>query len=521
MKLTSENPSQQQLDKLLELYKHGRYEVAEKLAVSITQEFPKNQFVWKVLGVILGQTGRNEEAINANKIAITLSPLDAEVHVNLGVLLRNIGRLQDSETYYKKAILLNPNYIEAHCNLGVTLKMQGRLSEAEVSYKKAISLKPDYAEAYNNLGNTQKEQGRLQESKESYLKAISLKIDFFQAHFNLASILEELENFEGAEASYKQAISLNPNYKEAHYFLGKLLRANGKFEESEVSLRQAISINPLYAEAYYNLGITLEKLNKLKESESLHRKCISLEPNFSEAHKSLSKLLFSIGQEDAALKSIVKAVEICPTSQDGQLLYSVMKSRNIKNKDEKSKDKNASEKKLALNPIVLNREVEEDLIRNLYTLQSRGLDDTIDARYGNGTCSLNFELFENKHPNIQTLAKDLTKIMKETVESNIFILDSFFNILRSGGGSTPHRHITELDKDKSLNLWKQKYSLVYYLTVGDQDCSEPGILKLYNPNEDILPRNGMITIIPASRVHSAIYNGKEDRVMIGVNFYCL
>ena len=82
-------------------------------------------------------------------------------------------------------------------------------------------------------------------------------------------------------------------------------------------------------------------------------------------------------------------------------------------------------------------------------------------------------------------------------------------------------HLNTLDKDPSLNLAKQKFSLVYYLSVGDQNCSEPGILKLYDPSEDILPCEGMIVIMPGDRLHSAVYNGKKDRVMIGVNFYSL
>ena len=60
-----------------------------------------------------------------------------------------------------------------------------------------------------------------------------------------------------------------------------------------------------------------------------------------------------------------------------------------------------------------------------------------------------------------------------------------------------------------------------YLSVGDQNSKEPGILKLYEPNEDIRPCDGMIVIFPAGREHSAVYSGKTDRVMIGVNFYSL
>ena len=43
-KAVSANPSKQQLSCLLEYYQAGRYSSAEKLALSITQEFPKHKF---------------------------------------------------------------------------------------------------------------------------------------------------------------------------------------------------------------------------------------------------------------------------------------------------------------------------------------------------------------------------------------------------------------------------------------------------------------------------------------------
>ena len=152
---------------------------------------------------------------------------------------------------------------------------------------------------------------------------------------------------------------------------------------------------------------------------------------------------------------------------------------------------------------------------------ARKLDEAKDARYGNGTCSTGFNLFDDNRHIVKSVAQDLTRIMMDAVKSDIFIYDSFFNILHGGGGSTPHKHISQLDKESAFNLDKQKYSLVYYLTVGDQNCSDPGILKLYDPSDNILPCDGMITIFPASRNHSAFYGGKEDRVIVGVNFYSI
>jgi glucose-6-phosphate isomerase len=42
-------PAQHQLNSLLTFYQNGQFAFAEMLAVSITQEFPKDQFAWKLL----------------------------------------------------------------------------------------------------------------------------------------------------------------------------------------------------------------------------------------------------------------------------------------------------------------------------------------------------------------------------------------------------------------------------------------------------------------------------------------
>ena len=53
------SPPQSQVDNLLEHYQNGKYDEAEKLAITITQEFPKYQFGWKALGAVLKQTGES------------------------------------------------------------------------------------------------------------------------------------------------------------------------------------------------------------------------------------------------------------------------------------------------------------------------------------------------------------------------------------------------------------------------------------------------------------------------------
>jgi tetratricopeptide (TPR) repeat protein len=282
------------------------------------------------------------------------------------------------------------------------------------------------------------------------------------------------------------------------------------------------------------LGTALQELRKLDEAQASYTQAIVLKPDYSLAHYGLGKVLYAKGNEDLALKSIVKANDIEPQSKDYELMLSVMEVRKSRKGNEAAAGDTSNKSALTgliSNPLILSRVVESNLIASLYEMNSIQLDKTkrvgllasgkSDARYGNGIVSPDFNVFKDAGSMIQKVAEDLTKIMMEALKSEIYIYDSFFNILSAGGGTIPHTHLTSLDEDAAFNLAKQKYSLVYYLSVGDQNCSEPGMLKLYEPSEDILPSEGMITIIPASRMHSAVYGGKTDRVMIGVNFYSL
>ena len=103
-------PSKQQLNDLLKYYQSKQYNNAEKLAVSITKEFPKHSFTWKVLAAALKQNGRIDESLVASQKSVQLDPEDAEAYYNLGIVMQELGRLDEAEASYKKAITLKPDH---------------------------------------------------------------------------------------------------------------------------------------------------------------------------------------------------------------------------------------------------------------------------------------------------------------------------------------------------------------------------------------------------------------------------
>ena len=259
------NPSQKQINDLIQYYQTRRLIEAEKLANDIIEKFPKHPFSWKVLGVIFRETGRKSRAANVNQKVVELSPQDAEAHSNLGVTLQELGRLDEAEASYKHAIALKPNYAEAYNNMGITLQKLGRLDKAEASFTQSIALKSDYAEAYNNLGNTLQELGRLDEAEASYRRAIDLKPDFSEAFNNIGIIFHLLGRLYEAETNYKQAIALKSDYAEAYNNLGNTLQELGRLDEAEINYKQAIALKTDYAEAHLNLCELLLSMNRNDE----------------------------------------------------------------------------------------------------------------------------------------------------------------------------------------------------------------------------------------------------------------
>ena len=320
-----------------------------------------------------------------------------------------------------------------------------------------------------------------------------------------------------AVQSYKKALSIKPDYAKAHYNLGGALQELDKLHDSAKSYENAIALEPENAQAHNNLAIVLRELDQLEEAEASCRKAIVLDPEYAEAYSSLSIILYANGDLNSALESIEKAYSINPKLKIIKLLLAVLKAR----KTHKTSKVSITNIRSISNPLILNRAVEQELIAKLYEMKSLELEKTKDPSYGNARGS-GYQLFQDDHSSIiKTVEEDLVRIVIEAIKADIHVKDSFFTILGAGGGVNRHNHISALDIDSSLNLVNQKFSLVYYLSVGDQDCTEPGILKLYDPSENILPREGMIIIFPADRHHSVVYNGKKDRIIIGINFYSL
>jgi tetratricopeptide (TPR) repeat protein len=470
-------------------------------------------------------SGQYSEAIRKLELILTHeigASEKANICALLGAVYLLVGKNEQGTQRLVEALAVAPNHAEAWKNLSEGLRRLDRLDEAVEASRKVLTLKPDYVEAHNNIGNLLYEQGKFDDAIASYCKALMLKPNYAEAHHNMGMVLKDQGMLDDAIVSYRKALSLKENFAEAHNSMGGTLRKLGRLDEAEASYRQAIKLKGNFAEYHNNLGVTLKELDRLEEAKKSYRRAIELESNFAEVHTNLGIVLHACGEIESAIESLKKSYDIDSNFRYNDLLLKVLRAKKIQGKTMVSVGNIGFHLRSTSKIIISNRAVEPELVATLKKIQSREMDKSGNTPvYGNGRCSLDYSMFNEDLPVIKSVESNLINIMETTVNSEVYVDDSFFNIYGAGSGIRPHTHINKLDEEKYLNLENQKYSLVYYLSVGDQDCSEPGILKFYEPEEEILPCDGMIVTFLAGRQHSTIYNGKKDRIIMGVNFYSL
>ena len=208
----------------------------------------------------------------------------------LSVALIQQGSLDDALDASRKALMLSPQDAEASNNLGNILQMLGRLAEALIAYEQAITIKPDYAEARNNLGTLQKALGNLEAAEANYREALEVNPVFAEVHNNLGITLHALRRYTEAEDSYREAISVNAKYADAYNNLGITLQELGRLQEARSKHLQAIELSSESAGNHYNLGLVLQQLGQLGEAEAHYVQAITLQPDLAEAYRSLSEL---------------------------------------------------------------------------------------------------------------------------------------------------------------------------------------------------------------------------------------
>ena len=298
------------LQSALRAHKKGQLEPAEALYRSVLESDPDNHEAIHLLGVVLLQTGNQENALPLLEDACCRQPDNADYQNRYGIALAALGRTDDAIAAYRKAIACKPNLPEAHNNLAIALAAQGDQQAAIIAYRRALTAHPAFAEAHNGLGVALTRIGERDEAEHHYRRALQIQPEYFEARANLGDLLMRSNRLDDAVEELQAVLRQQPEYFEAHLSLADAFGRAGDIDKAKEIATKVLGAHSESARAHNCYGMVF-RLAGESETAMFHLdRAIELDPLLADARANRAIARLSLGHVDAAERDADQAVAL-------------------------------------------------------------------------------------------------------------------------------------------------------------------------------------------------------------------
>jgi tetratricopeptide (TPR) repeat protein len=149
-------------------------------------------------GIAAQQTGNMEDALKHYQSALVLAPEDAEVLSLLGLVLTQLNRFEEAEPLLRDAVKREPGEIGFRMNLAELLTRTTLFEDAKKELNKIISQHFNFAPALEKLGDISLLQNDNVQALEKYKKAFSATSNNFNIGLKLAELYISLREYDQA-----------------------------------------------------------------------------------------------------------------------------------------------------------------------------------------------------------------------------------------------------------------------------------------------------------------------------------
>ncbi|MDE2343904.1 MAG: tetratricopeptide repeat protein [Betaproteobacteria bacterium] len=244
-------------DPLQQLIDDGRPREALALAQQMAEAGQADAPLLHRAGLCAAAQGDDLLAERFWRQALATGPEQAATHFNLGVVLGHSGRHEDAFHHYARAAALDPGNAGAHANLALLHERRGDPRAAEESHRTALQLDPQSLPIRFNLANwlaaSPRPEQRL-EAREHYLAILRHDSRHFGAWNNLGTLLFETGFLSAAQTAYTAAITHHPQEAGAHLNLANLLLHRNELEAARERFLRALDLGADSADVHRGLA---------------------------------------------------------------------------------------------------------------------------------------------------------------------------------------------------------------------------------------------------------------------------
>jgi predicted O-linked N-acetylglucosamine transferase (SPINDLY family) len=263
-----------------------------------------------LIGVILFQTQKYEEAISFILKSLEINPNNFQALNNLGNAYTSINEINLGLIAYEQVLQLNPNFVEAAFNKANLLRKHNNSSEAIIYFNKAIKLRPNYFEAHLNKGNLLRDLKQINDAIQAYECALSSRPESPYAHYNLGLAMNMAGDHEKAIEQFKLAIQHKLDFIDAYSEISTTYLNIFNYESALAFINKAIGIDPSTVQLRINKGLILICLNRHHDAIEEYENITSLRPDMPEAWLNRANVLYELKRHEEAIASFERALQL-------------------------------------------------------------------------------------------------------------------------------------------------------------------------------------------------------------------
>ena len=264
----------------------GNLDTAIDILTLLSASSPDAPLVHLQLGLALRGSGRNEDALQSMRRAVTVKPDFSDAWLALADLLTALGdrssadeaftmyvrhsandphlrepaaalrenRVADAENQLRKHVEQHPTDIVSLCLLADVAERNDRMKEAEELLERCLELAPGYKRARHNYAVVLLRRNKAPEALQETGRLLADDPDNPDLRKLQAAILVRLREYAESIEIYESLLDEDPGQITVWTSLGHLLKTVGRSEDSVNAYRKAIALAPHFGEPYWGLA---------------------------------------------------------------------------------------------------------------------------------------------------------------------------------------------------------------------------------------------------------------------------
>ena len=221
------------------------------------------------LGGVFRELGRQNEALQCFKQAVSLGPANEDYYRHLAAAQRNAGDDTAAGSTLQSGLVQFPGSARLHYLLGLTFMSRGSSAEAIDSLRKAAELEPENPDYQQALGLCLEDLEKDDLAMTSFKRVLALDAGRPATYLQIGMLQIKAGATTEAEQSFNAALRVDPDYAPAYFRLGKISYDRKDDAQAITFLEKARELDPDWEDTYFLLGTLYKRVGKLEQSTQM------------------------------------------------------------------------------------------------------------------------------------------------------------------------------------------------------------------------------------------------------------